>query len=581
MSSVWNRRAKIRPIYGTRGAVSIGFILAALVPLEGVWAAYGKPYRARHGLVVSAQRLASEAGLEILRQGGNAVDAAVATGFALAVVYPAAGNLGGGGFMLIRWPNGRATTIDFREKAPLAAHRDMFVDSLGHVAQNLSRIGYLASGVPGTVAGLCYALERYGSMSLRQVLKPAIRLASRGFVVDYWFALELEANKEGFRRFPATAAIFLKNGVDPYAEGERLVQQDLARTLSLIAKEGPDAFYRRELARRLAADFRQNGGLIREADLASYQPVERPPVIGQYRGLRLISMGPPSSGGTLLAEMLNVLEGFDLKDLGHNSGQYIHLLAETMRRAFRDRALYLGDADFVAVPVERLTSKTYAESLRNSISWFSVTRSEELGGLEVSVPEALETTHYCVVDEKRMSVSVTTTLNGSYGSYVVVPGTGFLLNNEMDDFSLRPGVPNMFGLVQSEANAIAPGKRMLSSMTPTIVERDGKPWLVVGSSGGPRIISTVLQVVLNVVDFGMDVQAAISAPRCHHQWLPDVLYYEQEMLPVEVRERLVSLGHRLQRTEAIGQAHAVLVDPSDGALWGAADPRGRGAAAGY
>ncbi|MDZ7373069.1 MAG: gamma-glutamyltransferase [candidate division KSB1 bacterium] len=552
--------------------------------LLGSWMAavsLGRPYRARGAMVVSAHRLASEAGVEILRRGGNAVDAAVATAFALAVVYPAAGNLGGGGFMVIRWPDGRATTIDFREKAPAAAHRDMFVDSTGQVRTEASRTGYLASGVPGTVAGLCYALHRYGTLPLREVLKPAIRLAERGFVVDYWLAQDLAQHADGFRRFPGAAAVFLKNRSDPYTEGDWLVQRDLARTLRLIAREGPNAFYRGEIGRRLIEDFRRNGGLITADDLAAYEPVEREPVVSEYRGYRIIGMGPPSSGGVLLAEMLNVLEGFSLSDLGHHSAQYLHLLAEVMRRAFYDRARYLGDADFVPVPLARLLSKAYAESLRAGISWFTATRSEELGDGGRPRVEGSQTTHFSVVDAHRLAVAVTTTLNGSFGSYVVVPGTGFLMNNEMDDFSLRAGVPNMFGLVQSEANAIAPGKRMLSSMCPTIVEREGKLWLVVGSPGGPRIISTVLQVVLNLVDFGMDIEEAVSAPRCHHQWLPDVLYYEPRLLPTEVRDRLLAMGHRLQGTDRIGQVHAILVDPTDGGLWGGVDPRGSGAAVGY
>ncbi len=562
-----------------RALASAILVFALFTEADTGQAAYRKPVRAHHGMVVSAERLASQVGLQILKEGGNAVDAAVATGFALAVTLPEAGNLGGGGFMVIRFPDGRATTIDYRERAPLAATRDMYLDSLGRFQPEKSTFGYLASGTPGSVAGLCYALEHYGTLPLERVLAPAIELARKGYRLDYWAARALARHADRFRVFPGAAAIFLKNGVEPYSEGDLFVQRDLAATLQRIAKEGPDAFYKGEIADRIAVDFAEHGGLITKRDLAEYRPIERPPVIGSYRGHRIFSMGPPSSGGIVLVEALNILEGFDLKRWEPGSSTTYHLIAEALRRAFADRAEFLGDPDFVDVPGHGLTSKAYADSLRRTIALDRASSSADIGHGNPWPFEAGETTHYAVVDAQRMAVSVTTTINGAFGSHVVVPGTGFLMNNEMDDFSARPGVPNMFGLVGSEANAIAPGKRMLSSMTPTIVERGDSLWFVVGSPGGPRIISTVLQAVVNAVDFGMDAQAAISAPRVHHQWLPDVLFYEPE-IPIDVRQNLIALGHRLRRSPGMGQAKSIMVG-EDGALWGGVDPRGSGFAAGY
>ncbi len=572
---VWQRRTE----RGLALLTAVAVTWAILVHTKALHAAYRAPVRARHGMVVSASDLASRVGLRILQEGGNAVDAAVATGFALAVTLPEAGNLGGGGFMVIRFPDGRATTIDYRERAPLAATRDMYLDSVGRFQPQKSTFGYLASGTPGSVAGLCYALQHYGTLPLQKVIAPAVELARKGYRLDYWAARTLAQHADRFRFFPGAAAIFLKDGTEPYSEGDLFVQKDLAHTLQLIADQGPEVFYTGEIADKIASEFAEHGGLITKRDLAEYRAIERPPVTGYYRGHRILSMGPPSSGGIVLVEALNILEGFDLRHWLPGSSTTYHLIAEALRRAFADRAAFLGDADFVRVPVAGLTSKAYADSLRRTIALDRASSSASVRHGDPWRFEAGETTHYVVVDAQRMAVSVTTTINGTFGSHVVVPGTGFLMNNEMDDFSARPGVPNMFGLVGSEANAIAPGKRMLSSMTPTIVEQDDSLWFVIGSPGGPRIISTVLQAIINAVDFEMNAQAAISAPRVHHQWLPDVLYYEPEV-PIDVRQSLVALGHRLRRFSEIGRAKSIMVG-TDGALWGGVDPRGPGLAVGY
>lgn len=540
-----------------------------------------RPVRARHGMVVSAQELASQVGVEILKRGGNAVDAAVATGFALAVVYPQAGNLGGGGFMVIRFPDGRATTIDFREKAPGKAHRDMYLDEKGEVIPGLSTFGYLSSGVPGSVAGLCYALNKYGTMSLKEVLQPAIGLAEKGFPVSYGFSQALRRASEELSHFPATAKIFLKNG-EPYQEGDLFVQKDLAKTLKLIAEKGPDAFYKGKIADLIAEDMKKHGGLITKEDLASYRPVEREPVCGTYRGYRIISMGPPSSGGVALIELLNILEAYDIGALGHNSSRTIHLMVEAMRRVYSDRAQHLGDPDFYPVPIKGLISKGYAAELRKGIDLYRATPSSQVSHGDPLPYEGQQTTHYSVVDEDRMAVSVTTTLNSSFGSKVVIEGAGFLMNNEMDDFSIKPGVPNIYGLVGGEANSIQPGKRMLSSMCPTILTRDGRLFMVLGTPGGSTIITTVLQVIVNVIDHGMDIQEAVDVPRVHHQWLPDVLYYEKRGLPVDVLENLGKMGYHVRELRGYnGDVQAIMVDPQTGILLGASDPRGEGKAVGY
>jgi gamma-glutamyltranspeptidase/glutathione hydrolase len=573
------RKRKYPPIQ-----LSFFFLLfCVLCSVLDALAIASRPVKAQNGLVVSSQLLASEAGVATLKEGGNAVDAAVATGFALAVVHPAAGNIGGGGFMVIRFPDGKATTIDFREKAPAKAHRDMYLNSDGSVNSELSTIGHLSAGVPGTVAGLVYVLEKYGSLPLKKIMAPAIALAQKGFLVSEDQAKGFANFKHPFQKFPATAKTFLHSDGSSYKEGERLIQKDLAATLKLIATKGEEAFYRGKIADLLVADMERNGGLITHQDLLDYRVVEREPVRGTYKDYEILSMPPPSSGGVALLEMLNVLEPVDLAGLGHNSSRYVHYLVETMRRVFADRAQFFGDPDFVSVPTVRLFAKDYAARLRASIDLYHATRSKEIAGHDSLLfqKEGKQTTHYSVADGSGMAVAVTYTLNGSYGSMAVVEGAGFLLNNEMDDFSAKPGAPNMYGLIQSEANAIAPGKRMLSSMAPTIVTRNGRLFMVIGSPGGPTIINTVLQVFLNVAEFDMNIQEAIDAPRFHHQWLPDVISYERNGLVQDVVENLQAKGHSLQEWRMIGEAEGILFDAAQKCYYGAADPRGEGAAVGY
>jgi gamma-glutamyltranspeptidase/glutathione hydrolase len=539
-----------------------------------------KPVKAFNGMVVSSDSIATKVGVEILKKGGNAVDAAVAVGFALAVTYPQAGNIGGGGFMVIRMANGETVTIDYREKAPLKAHRDMFLDENRNFVPERSQIGHLSVGVPGSVAGLLLALEKYGTMSRKEVLNPAIKLAEKGFIVNEGLANAFKNAFEHFKKFPSTMKYFSKDG-EPYKAGDRLIQKDLAKVLKLIRDKGRDGFYKGKVADLIVAEMKRGGGLITYEDLENYQPVIRKPVVGNYRGYEIISMGPPSSGGVCLIELLNILENFDLKKYGFGSSYTIHYLIEAMRRVYADRAEYLGDPDFVQIPLEKLLSKEYARSLANEIDTFYATPSSKIIRSVSPTVEGFHTTHYSVVDKWGNVVSVTTTINSYFGSMVVVDGAGFFLNNEMDDFSASPGVPNQFGLLGSEANSIQPGKRMLSSMTPTIVLRDNKPFLVLGSPGGSTIITSVLQVILNVIDFGMNIQEAVDAPRIHHQWYPDVVYYEKRGLPLDVVENLQRRGHKLvERAGYQGEVQAILIDEK-GIKYGAVDPRGYGLAMGY
>ncbi|MDZ7261581.1 MAG: gamma-glutamyltransferase, partial [candidate division KSB1 bacterium] len=423
--------------------------------------------------------------------------------------------------------------------------------------------------------------EKYGTMSLKQVLQPAIKLAEQGFRVNYYLSQDLKGLAETFLKFPASAKVFLNKG-KPYQEGELFVQKDLARTLRLITKKGRDAFYQGSIAELIAEDMEKHHGLITKKDLAEYRAVEREPVQGEYRGYKIIAMGPPSSGGIALIELLNILEGFDMGQMGHNSSRALHLLTEAMRRVFADRACYLGDSDYCNVPVSGLLSKQYAHGLRESINLFQATPSSQVREGNPLPYESDQTTHYSVVDKDRLAVAVTTTINEAYGSKVVVEGTGFLLNNEMDDFSVKPGAPNLYGLIGSEANAIAPGKRMLSSMSPTIVEKDGQLFLVLGARGGPAIITSLVQVILNVIDYGLTIQEAIDAPRIHHQWLPDQLLYERVGFPYDVLENLTRMGHEVQERKGYGsEAHAIMVEPETKILLGAADSRGEGKALGY
>jgi gamma-glutamyltranspeptidase/glutathione hydrolase len=531
-------------------------------------------------MVVSASAIASEVGRGVLAAGGNAVDAAVATGFALAVTYPVAGNIGGGGFMVIRFPDGKATTIDFREMAPKAATPTMFTDSAGNYSARIHHDSHKSVGVPGTVAGFELAHRKYGSAKWAKLVDPAVRLAGDGFAAPAGLTQSLAHAIDGsFKEYPASVAAFSKSG-QPYAAGEKIRQPDLAKSLTRIRDHGRDGFYKGQTARLLADDMRKNGGLITEDDLARYEAKERAPVRGTYRGYEIISMPPPSSGGVALIEMLNILEGYPLESAGHDSPRYVHLVTEAMRRAFIDRAKYLGDPDATKVPVERLTDKVYGDEQRRTIIPGRASKSAPSDVAQRH--ESDQTTHYSVVDANGMAVSVTYTLENGYGLGAVVPGAGFLLNNEMGDFNGKPGVTDSTGLVGTEANVALPGKRMLSSMTPTIVAHQGKLFAVVGSPGGRTIINTVLQVILNQVDFRMGIRDAVDAKRFHHQWLPDQLLVEKDGLPPATVDSLAAIGHSIRWIGGQGTAHSIRVDPTTGARQGAADLRDKDAgAAGY
>ncbi|HEX2094476.1 MAG TPA: gamma-glutamyltransferase [Longimicrobiaceae bacterium] len=542
------------------------------------------PVTARQGMVVTTDRVASEVGAEILRRGGNAVDAAVATHFALAVVNPEAGNIGGGGFLVVHTAEGTTAALDFREAAPLRATRDMYLDAQGNLTDR-SLVGHLAAGVPGSVAGMWEAHRRFGSLPWAELVQPAINLAE-GIVVHERLAGSLERNRAALRRFPATTAIFLPGGQVPRV-GDRLVQRDLAETLRRIAREGRDGFYRGRTAELVEAEMRRGGGIMTREDLARYEAKWRDPVRFAYRDHQVISMPPPSSGGATLAEILNVLEGYDLRSLGFLSPAHVHLFTEATRRAYSDRNAYLADPDFIPQPVARMTSDAYAAERRGSIRRDRATPSAQVAPGLGPVPasrttgEGTHTTHYSIVDARGNAVAVTTTLNSLYGNLVTVEGAGFLLNNEMDDFSAKPGTPNQFGLVQGEANAIQPGKRMLSAMTPTIVlGPGGKVRLVTGTPGGSTIITTVAQTVSAVVDWDMDAAASMLAPRLHHQHLPDTLRYERGGLAPATVAALRTMGHAVaERSGFQGDVQTIVVLP-DGTLTGVSDPRRGGAAAG-
>lgn len=532
--------------------------------------ASAQPVRAANGMVSSATALASEVGAEVLRQGGNAVDAAIATGFALAVTHPTAGNIGGGGFMVIRFPDGRVTAIDFREKAPLAAHAEMFLDENGEYSAEIHHGSHKAVGVPGTVAGFVLAHEKYGTLPWDRLVDPAVKLASEGFEMMPGLARSLAGVLPRMERYPASVRAFSKNGV-PYEAGELFRQPDLGRTLARIRDEGHDGFYRGETARLLVEEMRRGGGLITEEDLARYEAKEREPLRGTYRGYEIVSMPPPSSGGIALIQMLNILEGYDLRAMGHNSPEYIHLVAEAMRRGFRDRARYVADTDFVDVPIAHLTSKEYAAELRSTIDPERATPSAPA---DIAMAyESMETTHYSVVDADGMAVSVTYTLEEAYGSKIVVPGAGFLLNNEMGDFNAGPGLTTEDGLIGTEPNLARPEQRMLSSMTPTILAKDGELVAIIGSPGGRTIINTVLGLVLNIVDHGMNIQEAVNAGRMHHQWLPDRISIESRGVTDETVEALKAKGHAVRVITRQGAAHSIMIDPRTGERLGAADPR--------
>ncbi len=529
------------------------------------------------GMVVSSQFLASETGAAILQKGGNAVDAAVATAFALAVTYPFAGNIGGGGFMIVRDPSGKATAFDYREKAPLKSTPTMYLEAQGKIDRRLTAEGYLAPGVPGTVRGLELAHKRFGKLPWKEVVTPAVRLAEDGFAMTRNLANDLNRQLSGVMgRYPATVEAYGKPGGGQWAEGDRLVLKDLAKSLRAIADEGGDAFYKGWIADCVAEDMKAHGGLITKEDLAAYRAVERAPVTGKFRGYEIISMPPPSSGGIGLIEMLNILENFDLKKNGRYAPETLHLMIEAMRRAYLDRARYLGDTDFVKVPISELTSKQYARKLAASIDAAKASSSVELGKDIVTVPassESSETTHFSVIDKNGMAVTNTFTLEAGYGSKVVVKGAGFLLNNEMGDFNKKPGETNLTGDIGTKPNLIEPGKRMLSSMTPTIVTRNGQVVLITGSPGGRTIINTVLSVVLGVTEFGMNGREAVDSPRMHNQWLPDETTFEAGAISTEVAAKLKQMGHNIRIQGRQGDANSIFVDPASGAAYGVNDKR--------
>ncbi|MGQ0764390.1 MAG: gamma-glutamyltransferase [Gemmatimonadota bacterium] len=532
---------------------------------------------ARAGMVVSTSAPASEIGAAILARGGNAVDAAVATGFALAVTHPSAGNIGGGGFMIIRFPDGRATTIDYREKAPLASTPTMYLNEKGEINRQLTASGWLAPGVPGTVRGFALAHSKYGKLPWRDVVQPAADLASGGWELSPGLARAINGALRGqLGRHPSSTAAYGKPGGGEWAAGDRIILRDLGRTLNEIAASGPDAFYRGWIADSIASQMKANGGIITREDLARYKAVERPPVRGTFMGHEIISMPPPSSGGTVLIQTLNMLERFNIGKLAPSSPAFLHLRIEAARRAYLDRARHLGDPDFVQVPLDQLLSTRYAATLAAGIDTTRATRSAELGRDIVSVPvESDETTHYSVVDAGGVAIANTYTLEGGYGSGVVVQGAGFLLNNEMGDFNKKPGETNLTGDIGTAANLIAPEKRMLSSMSPAIVARDGKLRLVTGSPGGRTIPNTVLNVILGVVAFGLDVQSAVDLPRVHHQWLPDQASFERGVADSATVELLRAKGHTIRVSGGLsqGDAHSILFDPVTGLLHGAADGR--------
>ena len=544
-----------------------------------------------NGMVVCAYPDAAQVGVNILKKGGNAVDAAVATGFALAVVHPAAGNIGGGGFMLVRMAGGEVHFLDYREKAPKAASRDMYLDAQGNVIPNASLVGYKAIGVPGSVAGLVYAQKHWGKLPLKTVMEPAIRLASQGVQLTYEESQFM--HNENLSQFADSKRIFQRDG-HYYEAGETFRQPELAHTLTRIAAN-PDDFYKGAMAHELADEMKRNGGLITAEDMAAYEVKERQPIRGTYRGHEIISAPPPSSGGITMLEALNILEGYDIGKMGSRSADSIHITTEAFRRAFYDRAEFLGDPDFSQLPVAQLIDKTYAKNWRASMDMMRATDSKDMhrpsgfGELDRQAaahtpyqgPEHSNTTHYSVVDPSGNAVSVTTTLNESFGSAVTAGKLGFLLNDEMDDFTTKPGVPNGYGLIQGEANAIGPGKRPLSAMAPTMVTKDGKLMMVLGSPGGPRIISTVANILMGVIDYGLDIQQAVNAPRFHHQWQPDEIDVERVGISPDTISLLQARGHKVRKEGYWSDGECIAVDPKTGELLGAPDGRNGGKAVGY
>ena len=547
-----------------------------------ILAATTNPEYGQNGMIVSTSRQASEAGIEILKKGGNAIDAAVAVGFALAVTSPSNGNIGGGGFLVASFANGLSITLDHREKAPQNSHRNMFLNDSGDVIPGMSLYSRASSGVPGTVDGLIRALENHGSgnISLREAINPAIYLAERGFKLSYYEANILNVYKSFFSKNKAASKIFIKDNGKPWKKGDKLIQKDLAKTLKRIARYGRDGFYSGNVAEMIVEEMQRGNGLITLQDLENYSSKYRSPVFGTYKEYEIVSMGPPSSGGALLINMLNMLENYPMDNLSWNSSEYIHLMTEVERRAYADRAEHMGDPDFWNVPMVMLTSKHYAKTRIKDIDLNKATPSSLISASKKTSYESPETTHYSVVDSWGNAVSVTTTINLGYGNGCVVEGAGFFLNNEMDDFSSKPGVPNAFGLIGNEANAVEAGKRPLSSMTPTIVLKDSKPFLVIGSPGGSTIITTVMQTILNVVDHNMDIKEAVCASRFHSQWLPDVIQYEPRSLINDLKNALESKNHKLvPRNSYIGEANGIII--TEEGYFGGGDCRGETSAIGY
>lgn len=532
---------------------------------------------AENGMVTTAHPLASEVGAQILRQGGNAFDAAVGVQFALAVVYPRAGNIAGGGFAVYRKEDGETGSLDFREKAPLAASYDMYLDEDQNVIPKLSSFGVLSVGVPGSVDGMIELHRKLGSLPFEKLIQPAIDLAENGFVLTENEAKKLNDYQNDFLRANDSSTYFFNEG--KWQTGEKIILPELAKTLKLIRDEGRSGFYAGETAQAMLEEINSNNGIICQADLDAYQAVWRKPIEGQYKEYKVISMPPPSSGGIALLQLLKGSEQFDFAEFGHNSRESIHVMTELERRVYADRATYLGDTDFYDVPVDMLLDSAYLAHRFSDIHLDKKTDSKDIKEGNVEIIESIETTHFSIVDKDQNAISITTTLNGNFGSKVFVEKAGFFLNNEMDDFSAKPGIPNQFGLVGAEANAIAPEKRMLSSMTPTILEKDGKLFMVVGSPGGATIITVVYQTILNVVEYGMDMQEAVNASKTHHQWLPDRILYEKNGLDSLVIKRLQEMGHKMEPRSAIGKIDAVLLLP-DGTMQGGADPRGDDTAVG-
>lgn len=558
---------KIKHLYSLPGIL---LALFTIIPF------YGKTQGSRNGMVVSAHPEASKAGVEIMKQGGNAVDAAVAVQFALAVVYPSAGNIGGGGFMVYRSKTGQTATLDYREKAPAGASRDMYLDAAGNPIPGKSLRGHLASGVPGSVDGMVQAHKKYGKLSWKQVVQPAVDLAEKGFILSADQASDLNRAKANFSKYNEVSA-FVKN--EEWKAGEKLIQPELANTLKLIRDKGRAGFYEGSVAEMLTAEMKRGAGLISKEDLKNYHSVWRTPVTGSYKGYKIITMPPPSSGGIALVQLLGSVEKFPLRKWGFNSDSTIQVMVEAERRVYADRATHLGDPDFYKVPQKQLLESPYILSRMNNFNWAKATPSSEISAGKLTPKESEETTHFSITDREGNAVSITTTLNGSYGSLVIVKNAGFFMNNEMDDFSSKAGVPNMYGLVGGDANAIAPNKRMLSSMTPTIIEKGGKLFMVVGTPGGSTIITSVFQTILNVIEFDKTMQDAVAAPRFHHQWLPDEVSMESKRLDNPLKENLKNKGYKITERGSIGRVDAILVTPQG--YQGGADPRGDDTAAGW